>query len=247
METVSKRSNNLVLASASTTCLVQFAYPIVQYMGYSSNLRAVCIGASKQIAQKAIIVRVLPYLPFDCSSNQAQTKIISILKNRPRMTPLDISKHVLNDIVVSFSWILYKKFPRLESLLTIGGRNAIITTDDITDFYASFKPTSFLPKETVIEILLVSIPQEDYSTLQNFCDNPTSYERLCLIATDAYAYVCMYMEEAEDRRTVEYCFHVKDGQSREYFNLTLVKNNSMWTVLEVKSFHGRNFCEKCWI
>ena len=177
METVTKRRNNIVLASASTSCLVCFAYPFVQYMGSSSNLRAVCVGASKQIAQNTSIVRVLPYLPVDCSSDHTQTKIISILNNRPRMTHLDVSKHVLTEISVAFSWILYKKFPRLDSLVTIGGRNAIITTGDITDFYASFKPTSFLPKEAVIEVLLVAIPQENYSNEHCFpCKKEGMYE-----------------------------------------------------------------------
>ena len=49
----------------------------------------------------------------------------------------------------------------------VGGRNAIITNGNVTDFYASFRPSSFLTKEAVIEVLLLALPQEDFTTLQN--------------------------------------------------------------------------------
>ena len=245
MERVTKRSNNLVLAGASTTCLVRFAYPIVQYMGSSNGIRAVCVGVARTVAENVTIVRVLPYVPDDCSDADGQKKLTGILMKRPRMTTLDISQCLLEEDYVSFGWILYKTFPQLNTLLMLGDRNAIITNGHITDFYASFRPTSFLTKEAVIEVVLLALPQEDFTTLQNFCNNPHSHGKLCFLASNADSYVCKYIQkEADDRNTVECCFHVK-SYSRQYFRLTLAKNDGVWTIYEVETFNAYNFCEIC--
>ena len=62
-----KRSNTIVLASAGTSCLLQFVYPFVQYMGSSNGIRAVCASVARTVAENVTIVRVLPYVPDDCS------------------------------------------------------------------------------------------------------------------------------------------------------------------------------------
>ena len=239
-----KRNNNIVSATAAS-CIVRFAYSLVQYMGCSSGLDVVCVGACNQIAENAVIVRLLPYLPNDCSDADGQNIIIDILTKRPRMKTLDISQCLLQDEYVSFGWILYRRFPLLNKLLMIGDRNAIITNGFVTDYYASFRPSSFLTKEAVIEVVLLALPQEDFTTLQNFCNNPHSHGTLCFLASNADSYVCKYIQkEADDRNTVECCFHVK-SYSRQYFRLTLAKNDGVWTIYEVETFNAYNFCDIC--
>jgi len=249
METTMKRSN-IVLASASagTLCLLKFVYPFVQYMGSSNGIRAVCSSVASTVAENATIVRLHPFLPDDCSSFDAQTKIIGILNNRPRLTMLDISRHVLYDIYVSFGWILYKKFPRLQQLLMFDGRNAIITTSEITDFYCSFRPTPLLQKETVIEILLISLSHTDYITIQSFCSDPYIHVDLMNIARGSCSFICKYVEkEAQDKDTVEICIHVKNRlTTRKNFRVILIKESDMWMIHDVVNVSlSCNFCEKC--
>ena len=98
-----KRSN-IVLASAGTSCLLKFVYPFVQYMGSSNGIRTVCVSVARTVAENATIVRVLPYLPDDCSDADGQKKVMDILMNHPRMRTLDISQCLLDDEYVSVGW-----------------------------------------------------------------------------------------------------------------------------------------------
>lgn len=236
-------NNNQTMIATETSCVVRFALDIIQYVGSSIDLRTVCSSVQKCMAQNSTVLRVLPYLPTDRSYLQGQTTIINMLTNHPRVTTVDISDMLISDEYTSFGWFIYKKFPRLDEILVTGKCNAIITTSDITDYYASFRPMRFLTKETIIEVLLVALYQEDYTTLQNFCNSPMTHGRLCQFANNADSFICTYIEEeAEGRNTCECCIHVKDCQ--DYYRLTLIKNDDVWTVGEVENpYHI--ICDKC--
>jgi len=244
-----KSNNNMILATAN--CFAQFALPLVHYIGSSSNMRAICVDVSNAICKNATTVKLLPYEPDDCSSADAQAKIITILINRPQMRSLDISEHVLYDIFISFGWILYKKFPQLHTLLMLGDRNAIITMGDITDFYASFRPQPMLSKETAIEIILVALHQRDFITIQSFCCDPDIHVDLLNIVRSSRSFACEFVEleeaQEQDHFEAQFCNHVKNRLLRKYFRVILTKEYDMWMI------HGvvyvslcYNFCEKCW-
>lgn len=247
MESVKRE--RIILASASASAFIRFSLPIFWYVGSSScELRAVCSKMASTIAEHATVVRIDSYLPLNLTFVEGQKKIIEILQQRPRMKTLDISDTCfIEEHLISFGWLLFNKFPNLNELLMVHGCNAIITTEYMRDYYASFRSNSLHTRQTVIEILIVALANEDTNTIQKFSYSLQACMDLSLM--EAKRYKCTYIENEEEGSFVSgCCLHdIANAESRNHHRWTLMKAQGLWKVTRVRPLNNSNLCDVCWM
>ena len=243
----SAKRERVILATASSNCLVRFSFAIFQYVGSSCEMRAVCSAISSTIAANVTVVRVLCYLPLHFSLTDGQNKILEILRQRPRMKTVDLSNTCfIEEHLVSFGWFVFTKCQCLDEIRMINGCNAIICSDYMRGYYASFRPNSLHTRQTVIAVLFVALANEDMNTIQKFSYSVQCYMELGMMPSKHYT--CTYLEDEEPGSFFsQCCIGDVTNQFRDHFSWKMIKSQEVWRISRVRSLNGSNFCDVCWM